>query len=286
MADNTNSRWDILNERGSKERDKYKEEQEKQKKAAEEEKKKKEEEKKAKDEKRKAEQDRYNKAKKRTEQMSWEEFNRRLDAGEKYDDLANEFKAFQVDQRLATPGGGAQYSSFDQLPFEEQYKISAALYGGSPSSNQYVSNAMKLYKMLEGEAQTIARESGIKPDNPRYQEFIDSYIDGMYNDNFVSLDDIRGARTQMANNNDEAYQVSQQKAAEAKAEQSANQYYIDPVTGAPIEDYNTNTHPQKSAKDRFNEFMTTPNFNNWMQGWRDNPNPTASGLPDAGGFAT
>ena len=223
------------------------------------------------------------------QQITREEYIKRRQAGESADDIWADYDKRQSQINLATPSGMSQYSSFDELPFVEQYKISAALYGGSPSANQYVSNALKTYQMLEGEAKTIARESGIKPDNPRYQEFIDSYLDGMYNDNFISLDDIRGARTQMSNNNDETYNVSQQKADEARASQSANQYYIDPVTGAPIEDYgygNSSRQPQVSAKDRFNNFMTTPNFNNWAQSWRDKPNSAPSGMPGAGDWPT
>lgn len=206
---NEKSRWDILNERGSKERDKYKEEQDKKKKAAEEERKKKEEAQKAKDKERKARQDEYNKAPKRAEQMTYEEFARRLQSGEKYDDLAREYNAFETDRRLATPGGAGQYSSFDQLPFQDQFALTAAIYGGSPSSNQYLSSALKTYKTLEGEAKRIAEASNIKPDNPKYQEFINAYLDGMYNDNFVSLDDVRSAMTNMSNANKESYAASQ-----------------------------------------------------------------------------
>ena len=203
------SRWDILNERGSKERDKYKEEQDKKKKAAEAEKKKKEEEQKAKDKERKARQKEYEKAPKRTEQMTYEEFARRLNSGEKYDALAREYNAFETDRRLATPGGASQHSSYDELPFEDQFALMMAIRGGSPSNNKYLSSAMQTYKMLEGEARRIAKEYGVTPDDPDYENVINTYIDGMYNDNFVSLDDVRSAMTNMSNANKDAYASSQ-----------------------------------------------------------------------------
>ncbi|MBQ5478382.1 MAG: hypothetical protein IIT64_11340 [Bacteroidaceae bacterium] len=279
---NEKSRWDILNERGSKERDKYKEEQDKKKKAAEEERKKKEETQKAKDKDRKARQDEYNKAPKRAEQMTYEEFARRLQSGEKYDDLAREYNAFETDRRLATPGGAGQYASFDQLPFEDQFAIMMAVKGGSPSNNKYLSSAMQTYKMLEGEARRIAKEYGVTPDDPDYQDIINTYIEGMYNDNYVSLDDVRNAATNMQNKNDLAYETSQQKADEAKTEQSKNQYYIDPVTGAPIENYNYgNGNSPKPFKERFNDFFNSSDFNQNMQtGWSPN-NPMPS-VPNSG----
>lgn len=236
------------------------------------------EEKQKKDEERTTRQERYNNAKQRTEQMTREEFIKRRAAGESKEDLYAEMDRFATDQRLSA---GANYS---EPSTRELAEMEAAIHYGSPSGNSRIADAVRMYQSLEGEAKEILSKYSptgkIDMDDPYVQNYIDMYIGANYNNPYVSLDDVMNTKTAMQNNNEEAWQVSQQKKEEEFQKAAQQNNYVDPVTGAPIEDYGYKK-PTTPFKERFNEFMTTPNFNKAMQTGLPASNPYADPVTGA-----
>lgn len=240
-----------------------------------EEKRKSEEERNAVSERQKARAEEYKKTK-RSEQMTFDEFERRLNSGENYDDLAKEYRQFESDQKMATPGGFASQPTTRELA-----EMAAAEHYGNPSNNSRMSGAVKAYQMLEGEARNILRQNNngvIDPNDEYANDFINMYINALYSNPDVSLDDVRNTVQAMHNSNDTAAQVAAQKKQEEFLKAAQTDYYIDPVTGAPIEDYGLSNAPRRT----FNDVMQSPRFNELMQtGWSAaNPMPQVPNTGD------
>lgn len=152
-------------------------------------------------------------------------------------------------------------------PRRDEAMTALALTTGDFSRSSAAQQALNIYNQLMAEGVEMAKASGLKPDSQDYKDFTQYYTYMMWpQDSPISYDDFYNANSKRLETSKAKGLEAQRKAADKRvANFSEAMQQIDPVTGMPLSDLDT----QSALKEGGQAFQNIGNdIGSWWQNFK------------------